>query len=144
MRGNPFQRLVAVMTAFIVLGLLVWQVTRTTSEAKSDGGLAAQEDRATTPPETYKIKIDFVHPPVGYKVLFLGKTLMEGKGPALNFSQDVDLPLPRQGLELVLESNWPEKTPLSAVRFRCEKNGDVITDRTFWGKRELTEVILVR
>ena len=47
-------------------------------------------------------------------------------------------------LELVLQANWPEKGPLTAVRFQCEKKGDVIVDRTFWGKRELTQVILVR
>jgi hypothetical protein len=135
-------RLMLVAAAFAALGLVICVSLRPASERPVVQGAAAASAKPAL--QVIQIEVDFVHAPAQFRVQHLGQTVMEGKGPQLNFSREVTLALPREGIELVLEAAWPKGAPETAVRLRCTKDGEVITDRTYWGRGELAQVVLVR
>jgi len=140
MRGNPLQRLLVVIAAFIAMGVAVGVVLRPSADLPA----SAPANPVPNAPQTFKIQVDFVQAPAQFHVLHLGKTILEGKGPQLNFSTEAQLAMPREGIELVLEATWPKGAPQSVVRLQCETGGERITDRTFWGRGDITQIILVR
>lgn len=86
------------------------------------------------------MELTFTRPPAAVKILHLGKEIWTATAPEREAEAQLQVPYPRQGIELVFSVAWPEGEP-AAMRVRLEDPTGETQERTIWGSGETTEVL---
>lgn len=137
MRGSPLLR--AALTFLVLLGLapLLWQMTRPRE------GAAALAPPAPPPVALAKVRLElvFTTPPKKVEIKHLGKIIWTKDAPGPRDEYELELPWPKEGVELGFLLDWPESAPLSAMRATITDPFQNEIERTAWARGQ-TEKIL--
>ena len=152
MRGYPLLQLLLVGCLFAAAGFPVWKVTHPAPAAAAvvPGPVA---DASPTPAgeRVQEAGVIFSSAPADFRLSYLGKTVLEGRGPQVDFSTGANVDIPEDGADFALEVHWPTpdagSTPAAkhvavGVMFRLNERR---YERTVWsdGSTPLVELITV-
>lgn len=136
---------------FVIAGWPVWTLTRPAVELAapdpSPAPTAQTGDATATVP--LAIEASFAPAPVDFQVRCLDQTVLEGHGPARQFSTRWQTTLPKEGIDLVVRANWAADTSAgagpTAARLTVQLADGTKIDKSFWTApgQSLAEVITV-
>ena len=146
MRGYPLLQLLLVGCLFAAAGFPVWKLTRGPS------AVSVPTPSVVTPAPVgtrLEIEVDFLPPVTDFRLSNLGKTVLEGHD-ASSMTGSIDIALPKEGADFVLEARWPNATndakiPKTVARVRFEFPDRHIVERSFWSEPSdsLVEIVTV-
>lgn len=144
MRGRPWLRLFLVLLAFAALAVPVWRLTRPgpAATASTDTKLDQTQGVTAASESELLVSVDFVPPPRDFQLQYLGRTLLEGRGPKAGFSTPWRVALPKEGADLALSAAWPADgqpppTAAAAARIRVAFPDGRVVDKTFWTQPQI-------
>ena len=150
MRGYPLLQLLLIGCLFAAAGFPVWKVTHPAAvpqaPAASDAPAALPEAAGD---RVQKVLVSFSTAPADFRLSYLGKTVLEGRGPQVDFVADASVNIPKDGADFALEVHWPapvaDAGPLAghaAVRVAFTL-GQRTVEQTLWSDAEAPMVELV-
>ena len=143
MRGYPLLQLFLVIGLFAAAGFPVWRVTRPAAVAA-----VAATPPAATAETPLDVRVTFAPAPADFRLSYLGKVVLEGRGPQAEFQGTVRATVPPEGADLALEARFPAATGATgpaAVRVRCQFPDGHATEKTLWSDagQPLVELVTV-
>jgi|SRR4051812_3610736 hypothetical protein len=135
MRGSPIQR--ALLTFLILLGLapVLWQMTR---PVQRDAPTSAA---ATGTPVKIPLALAFTTAPRRVTISYIGQQVWQKDAPEAREECELDLVWPNEGGDLLFKIEWPEGTPLSAMRARLTPPKGSELERSLWGSGPVEKVL---
>ena len=134
MRGSPLLRALVAFVAFAVLGWPLWKITHRTARA-----LPSPEE-LSVPAKPIQLAFAFTFSPRAIEVLHLGKKLWNATNPGATADCLIELPWPKEGIDLQFQIDWPADAPLAAARIQLtdpEGNEHV---KSIWSRGPANEV----
>ena len=110
MRGYPLLQLLLVGCLFAAVGFPVWKVTHPAPVAQAPAVDVAPTPAASPDPaedRVRKVMVTFSTAPADFRLSYLGKTVLEGRGPPVDFVADASVDIPKDGADFALEVHWP-------------------------------------
>ena len=154
MRGYPLLQLLLVGCLFAAAGFPVWKVTHPAPAAQAFAADAAPAPAASPDAagdRVQKVLVGFSSAPADFRVSYLGKTVLEGRGPQVDFVADASVDIPKDGADFALEVHWPapavDAAPAAghaAVHVAFKLSGRTV-EQTLWSdaKSPLVELVTV-
>lgn len=143
MRGHPLLQLILVACLFAAAGFPVWRLTRAAAVPALTSPTASSTPAAETPLDVH---VTFAPAPEDFRLSYLGKAVLEGRGPQTDFQGTWRAALPPEGADLALEARFPAAaTGPAAVRVQCRFPDGHSTERTVWADagQPLVELVTV-
>jgi hypothetical protein len=135
-RGSPVWRALFAFLAILALG---YPLARLTSADEQSTAQAVAVQRAATRPIT--LQITFTTPPRDFVVQHLGKAVWSAKDGAAQAEQTLQLPYPKEGVELHFTAGFPAGATLAAARLvLTDPDGDEHV-KSCWGTGQIDEVV---
>src|SRR5205814_1882139 len=72
----------------------------------------------------------------------LGREIWAKTAPGMEENATVELPWPKEGVELRVKVEWPEGAPMAAMRMRVAAPDGTEHDRSVWGRGSADEVLV--
>ena len=140
MKGSPLLRAVLLLATLL---LLAWPLSRVTGPAPAQG-----QSRTELPavevldaaPQKLPLILSFTRTAERIELRHLGAVVWAKDRPELRESVDLNLPFPREGLELAVTVQWPG-AELSALRFQLATPDGTELERSAWGAGTLEAVL---
>jgi hypothetical protein len=133
--GSPLLR--AVVTLAILLLLLVPLRSFTTARSQP---VALAPAATPEPAETAHLEITSTQAPFHYVVEHLGKPVWQGDSPDADVTTDLQLPIPKEGIDLLLKVTWPGSGPAAAKLTLAHGDNDPVA-QTVWGDGNASAVL---
>ena len=146
MRGYPLLQLFLVIGLFAAAGFPVWRVTRPPAVPAA---VATPTPPAATAETPLDVHVTFAPAPADFRLSYLGKVVLEGRGPQAEFQGTVRATVPPEGVDLALEAHFPATAPgaagPAAARVRCQFPDGHATEKTLWsnGGEPLVDLVTV-
>ncbi|MEO6784815.1 MAG: hypothetical protein ABI318_01675 [Chthoniobacteraceae bacterium] len=135
MRGSPILRAVLVFVALLALAPLLWKLTQP-AVARIVPQPRPQVKRATV-----EGRLNFSTAATCVVIQHLGRDIWSKASPALAENLSVEIPWPKEGIELHVLITWPGGTRNAAMRVRLTAPDGTEYDRTVWGDATADEVL---
>jgi hypothetical protein len=136
MRGSPLLRAALTFLVLLSLAPLLWQMTR------------PKDVHASTPPTPPKVgsskvrvELVFTAPPRRVEIKHLAQVIWSKDAPGPRDEYELELPWPKEGVELAFVIEWPENAPLSAMRATITDPGENKIERTIWARGKAEKVL---
>jgi hypothetical protein len=136
MRGSP---LVRAALAFLVILLLGWPLRELTGGSPQTG--AARPTATPAPAKEIELQLSFTAIPKTVRVLHLGKEIWRDAAPAAEIERKLRVPFPKEGVDLQFEVEFPDGSPLVAMRARLTDSAGETHERSLWGTGRIDEVL---
>ncbi len=136
MRGSPLLRALFAFLAILSLGYPLHRLTR--------AGEARADENATTAPEGAReiaLHLTFTTRPKKLRVLHLGKEVWSAASPSEELEQKLQLPYPKEGIDLQFQVQFPEGAPVAAMRVRLTDPAGETHEKTLWGTGTIDDVL---
>jgi hypothetical protein len=88
-----------------------------------------------------QLKLTFTVPPSSVRVRHLGKEIWSTNPVGHEVEQTVNIPFPKEGVDLEFEAKFPDGAPLAAMRVQLTDPDGGEYERTCWGTGEIDEVL---
>ena len=137
MRGSPLLRALLVFLALLVLGPVLWKLTRANA-------VAPVNNQATIQPAAMSrvgIVLTFSTAAKKVALLHLGNEVWSKAQPGLEEETSIELPWPKEGIELRAVVDWPEGAPTAAMRMKLTDPAGNEHDHSVWGRGSADEVL---
>jgi hypothetical protein len=134
-RGFPLLQLLLVALVFAAAGVPVWSLTRPAADVAT---AAPQQTAApaTSTPASLTIEATFAPAPADFQVQCEDRTVLEGHGPARQFSTHWKTILPKEGADLIVRAHWPAEADAAAgptaARVTVRLPGGGTVEKSFW------------
>src|SRR5437773_2181241 len=115
MRGSPTLRALMAFVALLALFPLVWRITHPAASAR---GVNAMTTPQPVKRVTVEGRVNFSAAATSVTVQHLGRDVWSKASPAMAETFSVEIPWPKQGIELHVVVAWPEGTHSAAMRVR--------------------------
>ena len=136
MRGSPLVR------ASIVFGLLLCAAPAMWKLTSVEPGETVQTPAAVVTAEAdLPVELAFTAAPKRVSITHLGKPVWEKTDPEASEDLSLHLPWPAEGGELKFVVEWPEGSPLSAMRVKLTDPARGEIERSLWGRGPKTGVL---
>jgi hypothetical protein len=134
MRGSPLLR--AIVMVAVLLGLLVplHSFTRTKSAP------VAMPPAAATKLSRVHLQIVSTAVPFTFAVSHLGKVVWQGDSPTSPVGKDVNIPFPKEGIDLAMDVKWPAGGT-AAVKLSVTRDDEDPVAKTIWGDGAASDVL---
>ncbi len=139
MKGSPLLRAVLLLATLL---LLAWPLSRVTGPA-AQGQSRTELPAAEAPdaaPQKLTLILSFTRTAERIELRHLGAVVWAKDRPALRESVALNLPFPREGIELAVTVQWPG-AELSALRFQLATPDGTELERSAWGAGTLEAVL---
>ena len=133
MRGTPLIESLAAFLALLLVALPIRGLTLRSRPAPKPVVSAAQ-------PRPVRLAVVSTAEPFQFEVSCLGKKIWSGTGHRLPAYTDVQLSVPKEGVDLELAAQFPDST-LHAVRLTLALDDGTQVERSAWGNARLDEVL---
>ena len=133
MRGSPILRAVLVFVALLGLAPLLWKMTR---PAVAHTAPKPQVKRTTA-----EARLNFSTAATRVQIQHLGREVWSKSSPATAENFPLEIPWPKEGVELHVFVAWPEGTRNAALRVRLTAPDGTEYDRTLWGDTAADDVL---
>ena len=136
MRGSPLLRAAFTVCALLALGWPLQLITRPAAENVAGPATAPVSEAVSKLP----LKLTFSRAAKSAELLYSGKRVWFAEKPDVAVSLSLDLPFPKEGIELEARVEWEGEEP-SALRLQLvTPEGDEI-DRSVWGQGALQSIV---
>lgn len=135
MRGSPLLR---ALLAFGVIALLGWPLWRLTH---SGAAVLPMGAAPSVPVARVQIALTFTLPPRKVSVAHLGRLLFTAEAPGPSLERDMELPWPKEGVDLHFTIDWPADALLAAARVRAIDPEGREHDKSIWSAGPTEEVL---
>ncbi len=125
--------------AFVVILLLGWPLRELTGSAPQVE--AAQPAPALAVAKEIELQLTFTTQPRSVRVLHLGKEVWSEAAPTAELERKLQVPFPKQGVDLQFEVAFPENTPLAAMRVRLTDPEGESYEKSLWGEGRIDDVL---
>ena len=136
MRGSP---LVRAALAFLVILLLGWPLRELTGG--SPQARTAQPAATPVSAKEIELQLSFTTVPKAVRVLYLGKEVWSDAAPAAEIERKLRVPFPKQGVDLQFEVEFPDGSPLGAMRARLIDPAGETHEKSLWGTGRIDDVL---
>ena len=137
MRGSPILRAVLVFVALLALAPLLWKLTRVGAVS-----VAVQDViKESAEPVQVPIELKFSFPANKVVIMHLGKEIWSKTDTEFEEAAVLQLPWPKEGVELRIVVAWGAGNPGSAMRIRLTAPDITEYERTVWGGVSADEVL---
>lgn len=140
MRGSPLLRAVIALVVLLGFAPVIWHVTRV--GADTSGPPVPEVVQAG--PKRVKLTLSFTIPARRVAILHLGREVWAKSDPAGEEVATIELPWPKEGVELGVKVEWPEGTPMAAMRVLLVTADGTEYDRSVWGRGAAEDVLLFK
>ncbi len=131
MRGYPLLQLFLVGCLFAAAGFPVWKVTHPAAAAAAPVPVAATAE--APPAETaLELHASFAPAPADFRLSYLGRVVLEGRGPQAEFQGQATVTLPKDGGDFALEAHWTGTTTPAAARVAFRFPDGHAVERSVW------------
>jgi hypothetical protein len=136
MRGSPLVRGLVVFALLLCLAPVLWRMTQENARAVVDAPVTAKVAATELP-----VELAFTMAPKRVAIGHLGKEVWTKENPEASEEITLTLPWPKEGGELSFTVEWPEGSPLSAMRVKLidPERGEM--ERSLWGRGAKTGVL---
>ena len=134
MRGSPILRAVLAFLAILALAPLLSKVTASAPVVVAPQPVAAVAAKV-------QLSLAFTTLPQRIAIKHLGREVWAKSAPSADEEFALEIPWPEQGGELLFRVEWPEGSPLSAMRARLTTPQDVELERSLWGTGSVDAVL---
>lgn len=135
MRGSPLLRALVAFAAFTALGWPLWRITHRNAAA-----LTAPEE-LSVPVKRTQFALAFTLSPRAVEVRHLGQRLWAATAPAATANGILELPWPKEGVDLQFQIDWPADGPLAAARVRLTDPDGNEHEKSIWSRGPANEVL---
>jgi hypothetical protein len=136
MRGSPLLRAALTLCALLALGWPLQVITRPAADVVEVPVAAAFPD----PVSKLSLNLTFSRAAKSAELLYSGKRVWFAEKPGVAVSLSLDLPFPKEGIELEARVEW-EGEEQSALRLQLvTPEGDEI-DRSVWGQEAVQSIV---
>jgi hypothetical protein len=135
MRGSP---LVRAALAFLVILLLGWPLRKLTGGSPLAAVAAVA---APAPAKEIELQLSFTAVPKTVRVLHLGKEVWRDAAPAAEIERKLQVPFPKEGVDLQFEIEFPDGSPLAAIRARLTDPAGETHEKSLWGAGRIDDVL---
>src|SRR5688500_4766819 len=135
MRGSPLLRALIAFAVFAALGWPLWKITHRTATA-----FATSE----APPlalAPVQLALAFTSPPRAVEVRHLGRKLWGVTNPGATASCVLELPWPKEGVDLQFEIEWPADGALAAAQVKLTDPQGNEHVQSIWSRGPAIEVL---
>ena len=136
MRGSPLVRASIVFALLLCAGPAMWKLT---------SAEATVQKPTPKPPETLEaelpVELGFTTVPKRVTISHLGKQVWEKSELEATEELSLKLPWPAEGGDLSFSVEWPEGSPLSAMRVKLTDPARGEIERSLWGRGTKTGVL---
>ena len=136
MRGSPLVRALVVFALLLCLAPVLWRMTQDNARGVVDAPVAETVSVVEIP-----LELAFTTPPKRVTIGHLGKEVWTKENPQASEEVTLKLPWPKEGGELSFTIEWPEGSPLSAMRAKLVDPDRGEIERTLWGRGAKTGVL---
>lgn len=136
MRGSP---LVRAALAFLVILLLGWPLRELTGEGPV--GKAHAAGATPVPTQEIELQLSFTTAPKSVRILHLGREVWSDAAPAVEIERKLQVPFPKEGVDLQFEVEFPDGAPLAAMRVRLTDPAGEIHEKSLWGTGRIDDVL---
>ncbi len=133
MLGSPLLRALLALAVLLLLLLPMWSLT--SARAPAEAAPAAAD-----PASSARLELASSRSPFAFSVSHLGKVIWQGQSAGPSVAKDLQLPLPKEGVDLLLRVEWTGRE-LSAARLALTAEGRAPVERTVWGERVAEDVV---
>ncbi len=138
MRGSPVLHALLVFVALLALAPLLWRITQPDASARVVGGNPTPEPVRKSDVEG---RLSFSTAASRVTIQHLGKDVWSKASPAAEENFSLEIPWPKEGVELRVVVAWPDGTRSAAMRVRLTSPDGNEHDRTVWGDTAADEVL---
>jgi hypothetical protein len=151
-RGFPLLQLLLVAAVFVAAGIPVWSLTRPAVDLAAPAPVSSGRPAAASPAagqKTLTIEAAFAPAPADFQVQCQDQTVLEGHGPARQFSTHWKTVLPKEGVDFVVRAHWPAEADATAgpaaARVVVHLPDGTAVEKSFWTApgESLAEIITV-
>ena len=136
MRGSPLLRAALTLCVLLALGWPLQVITRPAAENLAGPATAPVSEAVSKLP----LKLTFSRAAKSAELLYSGKRVWFAEKPDVAVSLSLDLPFPKEGIELEARVEWEGEEP-SALRLQLvTPEGDEI-DRSVWGQEAVQSIV---
>ena len=136
MRGSPLVRALVVFALLLCLAPVLWRMTHEEADARVETPVAEKVAEIELPME-----LAFTTVPKRVTINHLGKEVWAKENPEGSEEFTLILPWPKEGGELNFSIEWPENSPLSAMRAKLVDPEHGEMERSLWGRGTKTGVL---
>ncbi|MEQ1850886.1 MAG: hypothetical protein ABMA01_04750 [Chthoniobacteraceae bacterium] len=129
-------RAAIVFAVLLALGPVLWRITRSDAAPRPAKAATPQPAEAGS----VGIMLTFSHPATKVAFLHLGKEVWSKSAPSAEEEAKLDIPWPREGVELRTVIEWPPDAR-AAMRLRLTDPAGNEYERTVWGQGAADEVL---
>jgi hypothetical protein len=139
MRGSPPLQLALILIGFMMMSVPLIRLTSGRVVAKATV-VKATEQGAAVPTQ---VRLRWAHRPHLLSVTLDGKPLLEALDLSLPMIEsEAALSLPKEGIEISVQAEWPEGTPETALSLELEPDERDTQSQTRWSRNgKMQEVI---
>jgi hypothetical protein len=127
MTGSPPLHLALMLLAFLALGIPLVKLTSAPVVTMQAPVKQTADEAVST-----LLRVRFAHTPQKLKLTQGDKVLFDGVPEVSTLELDVDLAIPKDGMELLVSATWPEQTPDTALTIELEPDGLDTRAETRW------------
>ena len=138
MRGFPLINAAIILVALGVILVPLVKLTSAPPTVIADRPLLQTE---TEDPNSVSVSLSFrsAHTPDSIKVSHLGKLLVNTD--SVDDIIDVDLMIPEEGVDLLVDVQWPNGTPETALELTLEPTARDSLAQVLWGEGQVEEIL---
>lgn len=140
MRGSPLMRALVLLCVLCALAWPLRVVTRQAPEAASPAESSSSAEPSATVPVKLPLKLTFARAAQAVEVRYSGKVVWRKDTPAATEALELELPFPKEGLELGVSVRWPEgETAALRLQMTVPDGGEL--ERSVWGSGTVEAVV---
>jgi hypothetical protein len=136
MRGSPLLNALIAFLAIALLGIPVQRLTRAVAIAAPTPAPVAADAEQKVP-----VELRFTTPPKSVRIQHLGKVIWSADEPGTSADAELTLAWPKEGIDLLVEIDWPDDAPLSAARVVLTDPDNNERTETIWGTGRKNKVL---
>ena len=138
MRGSPVLRALLAFAVLLALAPLLWRITHPTASARAVG---LQPMPEPVKKSAVEVRLNFSTAAMRVTIQHLGKDVWSKASPVAEENFSVQIPWPKEGVELHVVVAWPDGTRSAAMRVRLTATDGTEHDRTVWGDTIADQVL---
>lgn len=136
MRGSPLVRALIVFAVLLCAAPAMWKLTSAETTESKPAPKPLETAEAEIP-----LELGFTTVPKRVTISHLGKQVWEKSELDESEELSLKLPWPAEGGDLSFSVEWPEGSPLSAMRVKLTDPGRGEIERSLWGRGPKTGVL---
>jgi hypothetical protein len=137
MKGSPLLR-AFLLACFI--GVLSWPLQRLTQSAQETSERAAAVSASRAATAKLPLVLTFSKGAKKIELNHLGVLVWSRVNPSLSETLELNLPFPKEGLELGVSVFWGDEAP-AALRLQLTSPDGIELERTVWGNASLETIV---